>query len=378
MGIGSFSPSIDYIKTEERYRPGYKALLKQLRLSEEKITSRDMGWSLAPAINAAGRMGRTELALRLLMAQNETEAAELAKGLSDLNKQRKNRTKKNEKIIIKLIEENPGITDEPVIFCYHEDLESGVSGIVANRLTEEYRRPVIYINPDGDYARGSGRSYNQCGILDLIAEGADLLIQHGGHREAAGFSLKYDKIDEFRQRILDKARIRPEFQIFLKDIDYDKKKVKAGIAVADTSDSEHAHEYANSEIPLNSKSADSSPTQPDPEFHIKTSPENLLWSTFSEIQLLEPFGMGNPEPIFFLPGVRIHSLKHLSEGKHVRFRIQGAPAYLEALLWRQGELLDEKKSPFHRFNIYGCLENSFFAGKRALQFRVEAIRVCDK
>ncbi len=349
MGIGSLSDAEEYIKSEERYRPGYRALLKQLRISDEKLSSRDMGWSVAPAINAAGRMGRTELALKLLMSSDEEEAAVHAKALSDLNKQRKNRTKKNEKTAAKLFEENPEILSEPVIFCYHEDLEPGVSGIAANRLAEEYKKPVIYINPDGDYARGSARSFGQCGILNLVASGADLLIQHGGHREAAGFSIRYENIPLFRERILESAKNLPELSIFL----------------SQSPDSES--EPSVKAVPVNEEI---------PEFHITAKPEDLLWSVYAELQLMEPFGMANPEPVFYLPGVRIHSVKHLSEGKHARFRIQGAPNYTEALIWRQGHLLDEKKASFQKFDLWGCLEYSFFSGKKTLQFRVEALRPC--
>jgi len=185
------------------YRAGYRSLLKTLGIGEQRISSRDLGWGVAPTINAAGRMGETKLALDLLLEFSDDKSSELAKNLNRLNTERKNRTSRNESIIAKMLEENPEKLKLPFIFCYHPDLEPGVSGIVATRLTEQYQKPVIYINPDGKHARGSARTYGGVNVLDFIGRASDHFIQFGGHPEACGFSVSFENIEHLEKCLVE-------------------------------------------------------------------------------------------------------------------------------------------------------------------------------
>ncbi|MCB1317530.1 MAG: DHH family phosphoesterase, partial [Leptospiraceae bacterium] len=166
------------------YCPGYAALIQAMNLSHTRVVSRDLSWSIGPALNAAGRMGNTRLALDLLTCQEEPEAKRLARELVRLNEERRRRTARNEALVNQLVEQESHLLDHPILFLYHAELEPGVSGIVATRMVEKHLRPVVYINPDGDYARGSIRTFQQVNVLHLLDAARDLFIQFGGHPEA--------------------------------------------------------------------------------------------------------------------------------------------------------------------------------------------------
>ncbi|MDH5656923.1 MAG: DHHA1 domain-containing protein, partial [Spirochaetia bacterium] len=308
------------------YRSGYRSLLKTLGIKEQRISSRDVGWGIAPAVNAAGRMGETKMALDLLLESGEEKSLQLAKNLSKLNGERKKRTARNEDIIESLLNENPEKLNHPFLFCYHPDLEPGVSGIVATRLTEKFHKPVIYVNPDGPHARGSARTFANINVLDFISRAAEHFIQFGGHPEACGFSLEYDKIEDLEKSL----------QLNCND------------------------------IPRIQKNHNPS------DFHIELSPGSLTWKAHEELELLEPFGTGNPEPRIKISSVFITDFSLMAD-VHAKFSIREAPSYLECIYWKKGEELKELYEKKASVNLIGCLEKSFFRGRKSLRFRLEEI-----
>ena len=201
LGIGQ--SLYNFKKGTRDYRNGISALIKILGLNEERILSRDLGWGIGPALNAAGRMGNTILALELLNADTKISSAILAKKIINLNENRKRLTLRNELLIKTHFANNLDLLNSPIIFCYHPDLEKGVSGILATRLTEIYQKPVIYINNDGAYARGSARSWDGINVLDILDKLSSHFIQFGGHEQAAGFSITYENIPKFKKAIIE-------------------------------------------------------------------------------------------------------------------------------------------------------------------------------
>lgn len=315
---------------QESYSPGYRALVKALRIPEDSLRSRDISWSVAPAVNAAGRMGKTRMALDLLTYMDQEGATRQAKSLLKLNQERKARTSENELIIEELLEKHPEKIDRPVLFVYEERLLPGVSGIVATRLAERFEKPVIYINPDGEYARGSIRSFNGYDALSLLREYGEFFIQFGGHTEAAGFSIAYDSIELFENKLF-----HPENESLFEDL-------------------------------LSERSS----TVNFP-YHQKLSPRMIGWDLYRELEMLEPFGQGNPEPIFMIENAKIYKVSYMSDGVHAKFRVDGAPAFIQFVAWRKGHYIQERLDSIDFWNLYGCLEVSYFMGRRELQFRVE-------
>lgn len=317
------------------YSTGYEALIGALGLPTDRIVSRDLSWSIGPALNAAGRMGNTRLALNLLTSQDQTEAKQLAKDLVKLNEERKKRTARNEGVVARHFSERPELLEQPIVFCYHEDLEPGVSGIVATRLVERYFKPVVYINKDGKHAKGSSRTYNGLNVLKLLDTAADLFMQFGGHPEAAGFSIDYDRIPEL-ERVL---------------------QANAPAVIAE-------HEAAQAQ-------GQGVPGVGD--YHLELKPAELTYELLREIEMLEPFGSGNPEPVFCIPGILPGRIKYMTDGKHARFAIRGAPAYVDCVAWRLGQTIAQAETNKTPLTLYGSLEMSHFAGRSRLQFRVESI-----
>ena len=332
LGIGQSG----FAKRGERpYSTGYAALIGALGLPEDRVVSRDLSWSIGPAINAAGRMGNTRLALDLLTTEDARDAKKLATDLVKLNEERKKRTARNETIVARHFAENAELLNQPIVFCYHEDLEPGVSGIVATRLVERYLKPVVYINRDGKHAKGSARTYAGLNVLKLLDTAADLFVQFGGHPEAAGFSIHYDRIPEL-ERVL---------------------QTNAPAVLA-----EHAAEQAGVE-----KSAKA------PAYHVELKPAELGYELLREIEMLEPFGAGNPEPILCVRDVLPARVKYMTDGLHARFTFRGAPAYLDCVAWRLGPRIAAAEQNRTPLTLFGSLEMSYFAGRSRLQFRIESI-----
>lgn len=305
-------------------RPGLQALLKRMHVAPDRFSSRDLSWSISPALNAAGRMGRTDLALRLLLEQGADGARQAAAELVALNDERRLRTRRNEAIAAEAVLG----TDRRVIFCFHPDLEPGVSGIVAARLVEQFERPAVFVNPDGAHARGSARSYAGENVLELIASAEELLIQFGGHKEAAGFSIAFENIDAFRERILSAA-----------DTLFEKP-----------------------------------PAQEKSSAHADIEPEWLDFRLLAELESLEPFGAGNPEPILRVGNVAPLAFAPLGrDGRHARFQIPRAPRGIEAIIWGRSEELQEMAAATP-IDLYGSLELSHFGGRPRLRFRVDDFR----
>ncbi|MCR9144942.1 MAG: DHHA1 domain-containing protein [bacterium] len=321
---------------ERPYSPGYEALIGALGLPADRVVSRDLSWSIGPALNAAGRMGNTRLALDLLTCEDRNEARQLAKDLVKLNEDRKKRTARNETVVARHFEEHPELLEQPILFCYHEDLEPGVSGIVATRLVERHHKPVVYINRDGKHAKGSTRTHAGLNVLKLLDTAAELFVQFGGHPEAAGFSIHYDRIPELEQALQ---------------------------AAAPAVLAEHAAAMAGGG---NGESGD--------EFHLELQPADLGYELLRDVELLEPFGSGNPEPVFCLRDVHPAKIKYMTDGLHARFQLRGAPSHVDCVAWRLGARIAQAAENKLPVTLYGSLEMSYFAGRSRLQFRVERLK----
>ena len=318
---------------QRQYRPGYQALIRALGLDRERLLSRDLTWSLSPAVNAAGRMGNTRLALQLLLAPNEEEAKELAYELVKLNESRKRRTKRNENIVAEHLAKNQEKLQYPILFCYHPKLEPGVSGILAARLAEKYLKPVIYVNNDGPHARGSVRSWNGFNALKLLDTAAPLFIQFGGHKEACGFSITYERIAALEQALL---------------VGY--KKITEDIPA----------EQGTESI----------------AYHLEAKPSQLNNRLLSELEQMEPFGPLNPEPIFYLKQVYPLNPRYMTQKQHVSFQVFGTPSHLSFIAWNKGAIIEQAMQNNNALDLYGCLERNHFRGSSEFRFRVETVKVC--
>ena len=243
-------------------RPGLKALIEISGIKTRKITSTFVSYILGPRINASGRMDTAEVSLNLLMSQKEDEAEQLAKIVEAHNRQR-------QKIENKILEEAQDLIDREINFKEHriiviakEDWHQGVLGIVASKLTDRFYRPTIVISKTHNLCKGSGRSIKNFHLFQALLECKDFLETFGGHSHAAGLVIATDKIEDFKNKI---NRLAKE-KLGLKDL------------------------------------------FPSLDIDMELSLSDLNETLITELEALEPFGAGNPEPLFYTRGLRLKSV----------------------------------------------------------------------
>lgn len=262
---------IRLLKNTENH--GLISLMEKCSLDAEKLTASDLAFVIAPRINAAGRFGSPVTALKTLLSE-EWEAEDLAGELTELNAKRKKCEADIIAEIKKTINEDPAILNEKVIIIAGKQWHSGVIGIVAAKLTEAYGKPAVLISIDGDgTARGSARSVKGFSIYRCFCSCEDLLERFGGHECAGGLSMKAENIPALRKRIA---------------------------------------EYADTigRMPFCELHADKLLTR-----------EDLTVGQIESLCCLEPFGEGNPYPLFAVIGAMVQKVTPLSQGKHTRLEV---------------------------------------------------------
>lgn len=185
-------------------RPGLLALLQSAEINQLELDETDIGFKLAPRLNAQGRMGNAADSVELLSTLNAARAADLAHQLESMNARRKLESQLIEDSARNLIEREPSLLDYAVIVLSHPDWSGGVAGIVANRLADAYDKPVVLLCEENDKAFGSARSVAGVNITDALKACREKLTKFGGHAMAAGLSLRREDVFEFR-RLLSRA-----------------------------------------------------------------------------------------------------------------------------------------------------------------------------
>lgn len=181
-------------------RPGIEALIEISRLQPGQLTSGQIVFTIAPRINAVGRLGNAERAVNLLIANNKKDALELAKVLETENYERRKIDVETFEAAKEIVESQINLDDEIALVLHNESWHPGVIGIVASRLVEKYYRPSVLLTTIDGIAKGSARSINGFNIYEALQKCNDLLLHFGGHQAAAGLALELDKIDEFRTK----------------------------------------------------------------------------------------------------------------------------------------------------------------------------------
>ncbi|MBQ8759659.1 MAG: single-stranded-DNA-specific exonuclease RecJ, partial [Clostridia bacterium] len=242
----------------------------------KNITAASIGFGLAPRINAAGRIGDVNQALKLLITENKAEADNIATYLCAVNRERQLIENMIFEEAVNQIESNHDFDNDKVIVLVSEKWHLGVIGIVASKITERYKLPSILISIDGDVGKGSGRSIKGFNINEAISECKSLLIKYGGHELAAGLTIDKNNIDAFRRAINEYAKGSFDFSSVCNYIDADFEIDVKDVTV------EHA----------------------------------------KELQSMEPFGLQNPLPLFFIKDAKISELYPIGDGKHIKMIIE--------------------------------------------------------
>ncbi|MGN1317333.1 MAG: single-stranded-DNA-specific exonuclease RecJ [Acutalibacteraceae bacterium] len=268
---------------EGSLRAGLKALLDASG-TVETLDASAVAYRIAPRINAAGRMGSAERALRLLLTENKAEAKELAGEISDANVQRQATETEITASAVEYIENTPDIKHRRVLVVEGEGWHQGVIGIVASRLVEKYGKPCIVISKNGDIAKGSGRSIDGFSLYDALCYCSDILAQFGGHVLAAGLTVDSDKIGMFRDKINEYAQ-----------------KKQAAI--------------------------------PTLKIDCKLNPSSINTETVESLRVLEPFGAENPQPLFGIYNMEITAVQPVGAGKHLRITVKRKNNYITVIMF---------------------------------------------
>ena len=306
-------------------KPGIKALKQIAGVDGKEISASTVAFSLVPRINAIGRISSAEEAFRLLISEEEGTALFYAQTVDSSNVTRQD----VEKIISgeaeAQIKNNPGMLHDRVLIFSGKNWHGGVIGIVAARLTQKYGKPTIVITDDGKEAKGSGRSIDGFSLYEAIASASHLLNHFGGHTLAAGFGLDSNNLDEFKETIQNYA-----------------KTVEMPFATID--------------------------------LDCKLKPEFISADVLDVIAELEPFGAGNPQPMFGLFGMTLTSVQPIGGGKHIRLSLKRGNATVSALYF--GVTLNE--FPYEEGDVLDLavrLEKNEYMGQVKVSIYVKDIRM---
>lgn len=256
-------------------RPGLRALAAEARVNLEEADPEMCGWALGPRINAAGRMDHARHALELMLTTNEERARELAMHLEELNRQRREETQVAFARASEVL--TPEEREGPLVIVADEAISSGIVGLCASRLVDQYHRPAIVMQLVDGEGRASCRSIPEFDITALLRRHPDLFKRFGGHRAAAGFTIDAARLPELRSRLIEDAGRHLDTATLAPTIEVD--------AV----------------LPL----------------HLVNG-ELLRW-----LGRLGPHGMGNPAPTFMSPAVEIRSTRAVGkDGSHLQFQLK--------------------------------------------------------
>lgn len=298
-------------------RPGVQALLENAGIAGKALTSTNVAFTLVPRINATGRMGAPERAVRLLISGYEEEAEALSEEICADNEERRRVEAEIAEAAFADIEAK-GYMKDRVVVVDGENWHHGVIGIVASRVTERCGKPCMIISRGETEAKGSGRSIEGFSLFEAICACGDLLIKFGGHPMAAGITLKPENIEAFRKRI---------------------------------------NQYAAEHFPQ-------MPTQ-TVTLDCKLNPAALSVSMAQSLTQLEPFGNGNPQPVFGLFNMELSNVTPVGGGGHLRLTLEKNGAVITAMRFNT----KPEELPYHigdKIDLAVQLEAREFRGQPSL------------
>lgn len=290
-----------------------------------KIDSNTISFGVAPRINACGRMGQAEEALKLFLSKNINEVRELTKKLNEHNALRQEIEKNIFQEVIEKIE-NENLENNKAIVLGGQNWHHGVIGIVASKITEMYFKPSILLSFEGDgIGKGSGRSIPGFDLHDALMKCQDLIEKFGGHSMAVGINVKEEKLNEFRKKFEEVA------------------------------EQEHIDEI----IPIINIDA-------------KIDLNDINKEMVESLKILEPFGEANKMPVFVFKNLKIDSIRALSEGKHLKLTLKDNNNIINAIGFNIGYLAEDYRIG-DKVDVVGVLEINSFNGVDSMQINMKDI-----
>lgn len=307
---------------EQTKNLGLRSILKSAGYS--KIDSTTISFGVAPRINASGRMGHQEDALKLFLSKEINEVNELTQKLNDYNRIRQETEKNIYAEAIKQIEKD-NLAKRNTIVVMGKNWHHGVIGIVSSKITEMYFKPSILLCEEDDYGKGSGRSIPGFDLYEALTECKDFIDRFGGHSMAIGINIKKENFENFKDKLEEIAT-----QKHIEDI-----------------------------VPILKIDA-------------QVSLDEISKDMVDSLKELEPFGEENKTPVFVFKNLKIDSIRALSEGKHLKLTLKDSKNIVNAIGFNLGELTNEYKID-DRVDVVGNLEINSFNGMENIQINIKDI-----
>ncbi|MDH5383353.1 MAG: single-stranded-DNA-specific exonuclease RecJ [Candidatus Aminicenantes bacterium] len=313
---------------EEVVNIGLKSLMDTCGISGRRVSAGDVGFRIGPRINAAGRMGITDLAVRLFFSDSLQEAEEIVRRLDKLNSKRQRVEEKvfnqaKDRVTRRFLDKRYKLL---LLGC--EEWHRGVIGIVASKIKDVYYRPVILFAYEDGKAYGSGRSIQEFSLIDCLDKHKKLFLNYGGHTMAVGCELVHKNMKPFKEAI--------------------------NVFVASRITKNHLKRKLHIDAKLNFGDID--------------------FSLIEILSLLSPFGLGNPKPLFLTERAEVAGQPRKIQGKHSRFLVKKDGRVFEALGWRRGEWADQVKTG-DRVDLVYTLQVSEYLGEEKLNLSLEDMRI---
>ncbi len=316
-------------------RVGLRALIDVCELAEPGVPPDEqpaipagrVGFVLAPRINAVGRMGDADDALRLLLSENVGEAKALARSLDDLNRRRREEDRRTLDEALALLAEDFDPERDYGVVLAGEGWHPGVIGIVASRVVERIHRPVIMVALDGEEGRGSARSIPGFHLHDAIGALSDHLERFGGHAQAAGLDVRRDRLDDLRRGFRKVARIR----------------------------------LAGEDL------------RPRIRIDLELAPRDATLEFADRARWLGPHGIGNPRPVFMSRNVQVLDVREVGTG-HLKLRIDAGHGSLDGIGFGLAERIDPATLAGARVDVAYQLAVNEWRGRRSPQMKLLDVR----
>jgi len=309
---------------------GIKALIEVSGIKKDKLGAFEIGFILGPRINAAGRLGSARTAIELLLAVDSEKARELAKKLNEANQERQRIEKNTLKEALLKIEKEVNFKENKVIVLHSEDWHTGVVGIVASRISDKFNRPAILISTKDGIGRGSGRSIENFHLFEALETCESFLKEYGGHQYACGLTILEENLSGFIKSINELAvgAISAEDLTQSISIDMD---ISLGL---------------------------------------------IDYKMAEDIKKLEPFGEGNPEPIFCSRGLRLAQPVRVLKGEHIKFQVTDGEGSFEAIGFGLAKDSDIELAlrDCQAFDMAYTVSLNSWQGKNIIQLKIEDIR----
>lgn len=309
---------------------GLKTLINNSGLKGKPIVSWAVAFILAPRINAAGRIGDASRAIELFSSEDPDKTLNI---VLQLNKENRYRQKTETEILneaIGIIESRLSFKKEKVLVVYGKGWHHGVIGIVASRITERYNKPSIVISADDGIGKGSGRSIEAFNLYKALEFCSDVLDRYGGHELAAGLMLEEERIEQLQRKI---------------------------------------NEYADSVL-------DEYDLIPKISIDVKIDKEDISMESVRELQLLAPFGTGNPSPVFEYSNLKVDDIRRVGKNKHLKIKFRDGKLRADAIGFNMGSIM-ENISKSSLFDVVCSLEINNWNNIDRVQLKLKDMRLND-